>query len=119
MQSRCCCPPESASAESCSRSLTSSQIAAARRLSSTRACSSDRLAVNRLMRSPWIRSGPRGGRGRRRGFGLGEEGTDLPAQFILDHVDPPPGVEHPEAVLVGHRRILFQQRLLIAAETVV
>ena len=28
MQSRCCWPPESASAESCSRSLTSSQIAA-------------------------------------------------------------------------------------------
>ena len=37
MHSRCCWPPDSASADSCSRSFTSSQSAAACRLSSTRA----------------------------------------------------------------------------------
>ena len=36
MHRRCCWPPDSASADSCSRSLTSSQSAACRRLSSTR-----------------------------------------------------------------------------------
>ena len=36
MQSRCCWPPDNASADSCSRSLTSSQRAADLRLSSTR-----------------------------------------------------------------------------------
>ena len=38
MHSRCCWPPDSASAESCSRSFTSSQSAAGFRLSSTRPC---------------------------------------------------------------------------------
>ena len=53
MQSRCCWPPESASADSCSRSFTSSQIAAALRLSSTRAWSADRSRARPLMRSPY------------------------------------------------------------------
>ena len=37
MQSRCCWPPESASADVCSRSFTSSHSAAPCRLASTRA----------------------------------------------------------------------------------
>ena len=53
MQSRCCWPPESDSAEACSRSRTSSQSAAAFRLASTRPRSSSRERVMRLMRRPY------------------------------------------------------------------
>ncbi len=48
MQSRCCCPPDSPSALSPSRSLTSSQSAAPRRLRSTASSRSD------LRLTPWI-----------------------------------------------------------------
>ncbi len=49
IQSRCCCPPESPIAESWSRSATSSQRAAASRLSLTIASSTF------LPRTPWTR----------------------------------------------------------------
>ena len=52
MQSRCCWPPDSASAEASSRSFTSSHSAACRRLSSTRAVRSARLPAMPLIRSP-------------------------------------------------------------------
>jgi hypothetical protein len=53
MHSRCCWPPESAIADSCRRSFTSSQIAAARRLSSTRSNISSFDFTRPLMRRPY------------------------------------------------------------------
>ena len=53
MQSRCCWPPDSASADVCSRSFTSSQSAADFRLASMRPPSSSRDRVSRLIRRPY------------------------------------------------------------------
>src|SRR5687768_8408157 len=52
MQSRCCCPPESAAPERWSLSFTSSQSAARRRLRSTRSSSSRRVIFQPRSRGP-------------------------------------------------------------------
>src|SRR5919106_4110620 len=52
-------------------------------------------------------------------FGFREESANLAAQFVLDHVDLPLGIEDAEPELIGHRRVLAEQRALIRAETFV
>src|SRR5439155_12923459 len=52
-------------------------------------------------------------------FGGFEERRNTLAQLVLNPIDRPARVDDAEAELVGHRRILAQQLLLVGAEAVV
>src|SRR5688572_6539288 len=53
------------------------------------------------------------------GLRFGEKRADLPAQLVLEDIDLPPGIEDAEIELIGHGRVLLQQRALIRAEALV